>query len=177
MKLIRNLFFVAFGIFVFVAPLRADSGQKIYLSDSVKAALIAAKPVQGTSMGVDQNAFDGRPVLVSFFASWWTACKEELAQLRKFLNEKGTDKLSVIAISRTEGRYGNPSPSRLKRTVREFHPAIRVISETPNIVKAFSPLVYVPANFIFDRKGRLVFGDGNREPLDKDDVARLIKGL
>lgn len=98
-------------------------------------------------------------------------------QLREFLNENGTDKLSVIAISWTEGRYGDPSPIRLKRMVREFHPAIHVISETPDIVKAFSPLVYVPANFIFDGKGRLVFGDGNREPLDKEDVARLIKGL
>lgn len=98
-------------------------------------------------------------------------------QLRQFLNEKGTDKLSVIAISWTEGRYGDPSPARLNRMVREFHPAIRVISETPAIVKAFSPLVYVPANFIFDRNGRLIFGDGNRDPLDKDEVARLIKGL
>lgn len=98
-------------------------------------------------------------------------------QLREFLNEKGLDKLSMIAISWTEGRYGDPSPARLTRMVREFHPGIKVISETPDIVKAFSPLVYVPANFIFDRKGKLVYGDGNREYLSKGDVERLIKGL
>jgi|SaaInlV_150m_DNA_6_1039752.scaffolds.fasta_scaffold74982_1 hypothetical protein len=68
MKMIRNLFFVAFGIFVFVAPLRADSGQKIHLSDSVKAALMAGKPLQGS--GVNQNTFANKPVLVTFFASW-----------------------------------------------------------------------------------------------------------
>jgi hypothetical protein len=68
MKMIRNFVFVAFSIFVFVAPSRADSGQKIHLSDSVKAALIAGKPLQGS--GVDQNTFANKPVLVTFFASW-----------------------------------------------------------------------------------------------------------
>ena len=98
-------------------------------------------------------------------------------QLREFLNEKGTDKLSIVAISWTEGRYGNVSQPRLARMVREFHPDIRVVSETPDIVKAFSPLVYVPANFIFDRIGKLVYGDGNREYLSKEAVERLIKNL
>lgn len=98
-------------------------------------------------------------------------------QLREFLNEKGTDKLSIVAISWTEGRYGNVSQPRVARMVREFHPDIRVVSETPDIVKAFSPLVYVPANFIFDRKGKLVYGDGNREYLSKEAVERLIKNL
>jgi large-conductance mechanosensitive channel len=68
MKMIRNFLFIAFCVFVFVAPVHADSGKKIHLSDSVKATLIAAKPVQGA--GVKDEAFNGRPVLVTFFASW-----------------------------------------------------------------------------------------------------------
>lgn len=41
---------------------------KITLTDAVKARLISAKPLRGN--GVNNTAFDGRPILVTFFASW-----------------------------------------------------------------------------------------------------------
>jgi len=98
-------------------------------------------------------------------------------QLRDYLNNGGTEKLSVIAISWTEGRYGDASESRLRSFVRDFHPAIRVIRATDQIDKTFSPLVYVPANFVFDGKGKRVFGDGSRYHLGKRELSKLIDGL
>lgn len=68
MSLRQIPFIIALGVFAFMAPLPADAAQKVSLNDAVKNALIAAKSVHGST--VDQNAFDGRPVLVSFFASW-----------------------------------------------------------------------------------------------------------
>ena len=35
---------------------------------------------------------------------------------------------------------------RLQRVVEKFHPAIKVVRETSDIVDAFSLLIYVPAN-------------------------------
>ena len=35
---------------------------------------------------------------------------------------------------------------RLQRMVEQFHPAIKVVRETSDIVDAFSLLIYVPAN-------------------------------
>jgi len=95
-------------------------------------------------------------------------------QLRKFLNEGGTKRVNVVAVSWTEGRYGDDSPSRLRSMVRNFHPAIRVVRASPKVEKDFSPLSYVPASFIFDRQGKVVYGDGNREYLG---TARLTKIL
>lgn len=98
-------------------------------------------------------------------------------QLRDYLNAGGTAKLNVIAIAWTEGRYGDASETRLQRFVRPFHPAIRVIRATRRIEKDFSPLVYVPANFVFDAKGTRVYGDGNRHYLDARELARIVDGL
>ncbi len=58
--------------------------------------------------------------------------------------------------------------------MREFHPAIRVVHETPELVKAFAPLVYVPANFVFDKTGKRIFGDGKRNPINAEDLMRII---
>lgn len=98
-------------------------------------------------------------------------------QLREFLNKGGTEKLNVIAISWTEGRYGSASEGRLRSMVRDFHPAIKVIRATDEIERAFSPLVYVPANFVFDGKGKRVWGNGSRHYLDQDELARIIAPL
>ena len=95
-------------------------------------------------------------------------------QLGEYLKEKGEDSLNIVAVAWTEGRYGYASEGRLQRMVEKFHPAIRVIRETPDVVEAFSPLVYVPANFVFDKTGKRLFGDGNREYIDKDRLAQML---
>ena len=95
-------------------------------------------------------------------------------QLGEYLKENGADSLRVVAVAWTEGRYGYASEGRLQRMVEKFHPAIRVIRETPEIVEAFSPLVYVPANFVFDPAGKRLFGDGNREYIDKDRLTEIL---
>ena len=98
-------------------------------------------------------------------------------QLRNYLNDGGAAKLNVIAISWTEGRYGDASESRLRSFVRNFHPAIRIIRATNEIEKTFSPLVYVPANFVFDGNGKRIFGDGSRYHLGRRELSKLVDSL
>jgi hypothetical protein len=96
-------------------------------------------------------------------------------QLRELLDENWKDEVHVVAINWTEGRYGSISDDRLQRMVRSFHPDIRVIRETEQINDDFAPLVYVPANFMFDKNGKLIYGDGNREYLSKEKLIALLK--
>jgi hypothetical protein len=96
-------------------------------------------------------------------------------QLREMLDEGWKDKIGIVAVSWTEGRYGSASEGRLQRIVREFHPDIRVIRETQQINDDFAPLVYVPANFLFDKNGKRIYGDGNREYLSKEKLVGLLE--
>ena len=98
-------------------------------------------------------------------------------QLSEFLKNGGTDRVNIIAISWTEDRYGEPSESRLNRMVNSFHPAIKVIHANDAVVKDFSPLVYVPANFIFAPDGRLVHGDGSRNPLEVPELEQILANI
>jgi hypothetical protein len=91
------------------------------------------------------------------------------------LNEGWKDKVGIVAVSWTEGRYGYASEARLQRMVAKFHPDIRVVRETEPITDIFAPLVYVPANFIFDKNGKLIFGDGTREELSKEKLIGLLQ--
>jgi hypothetical protein len=53
---------------ILVLPPRLDAGQEFVLSKKVQDALIAAEPVRGPK--ADRQLFNGKPVLVVFFASW-----------------------------------------------------------------------------------------------------------
>ena len=85
--------------------------------------------------------------------------------------------MNIIAISWTEGRYGPASEGRLQRMAKTMHPSIRVIRATETIDKGFSPLVYVPANFVFDGKGKRAHGNGSRNPMDKAELKRILASL
>ena len=48
--------------------LQSNAKQGVQLMDGIKSALAAAKPVCGNA--VDREMFNGKPLLVVFFASW-----------------------------------------------------------------------------------------------------------
>lgn len=59
---------MAVGGLVLLAMPPAKAGSDLALTESVKQGLMAAQPVRGA--GVERETFDGKPVLVIFFASW-----------------------------------------------------------------------------------------------------------
>ena len=59
-----GLFLVAFML----AGVPAQAQNKITLTQEIKQRLIDAPPLRGD--GVTREAFNGKPILVTFFASW-----------------------------------------------------------------------------------------------------------
>ena len=70
MQIRRRLFVAAvatlFGGLVAGGPAAAE--QKVMLNPEIRQRLMALEPLRGP--GVDRALFDGRPLLVTFFASW-----------------------------------------------------------------------------------------------------------
>ena len=68
MRILRLFLLAAFGASVLTAAAPAKANKDLVLTPSIQAELMAAKPVRGK--GVDRETFNGKPVLVVFFASW-----------------------------------------------------------------------------------------------------------
>jgi len=65
----RRFAFLSLILAAFVlAGVPAEARNKITLTQEIKQRLIDAPPLRGE--GVTREAFDGKPVLVTFFASW-----------------------------------------------------------------------------------------------------------
>ncbi len=68
MRMKRRILIVALAAALWLAVAPVKAADDIVLSAEVKARVMALEPLRGN--GVEGAAFDGRPVLVTFFASW-----------------------------------------------------------------------------------------------------------
>jgi hypothetical protein len=103
-------------------------------------------------------------------------------KLGQYLDAKGSDKITVIAVSWLEGRYG-ADMARLDRVLRrEIPPSAYALQGTEALSKAFGGIESVPAYFLYDREGRLVLANGggpeeqNRFRLDAEALDKVIGG-
>jgi hypothetical protein len=58
--------------------------------------------------------------------------------------------------------------------MEKFYPDIKIISKTPKIIGAFSPLVYAAAHFAFDKGGKRLFRNGQREYISQGKLAAIL---
>ena len=68
MRFSRTLLPLLTGLVLAFGTVQSNANPGVQLTDGIKSALAAAKPVRGDA--VDREMFNGKPLLVVFFASW-----------------------------------------------------------------------------------------------------------
>lgn len=131
------------------------------LDDAFKANLKSLRPLRN---GVTDAYLDGRPLLITFWASWCPPCRAEMAELADYIEANG-DRVAMVAVNWMENFAGPVSQSRLARFVDIIHPDIAVVVGNRALSDALGGVFAVPAVTIFDRQGREAFqlGGGRGE--------------
>lgn len=154
--------------------------QQASLDDDLRGNLRSLDVLRGK---VDDGAFDGRPLLVTFFASWCPPCRVEMGELAAYIEEKGTN-VSMIAVNWMEGFVGRPNPRAVERFMTFVHPSIPVVVGDNKLGDRLGGIRAVPAVVIFDGKGEQVFRLGGNSQADigrvyitKQKLSDVIDGL
>lgn len=137
--------------------------------------LKALQPLRGK---ITDASFDGRPLLVTFFASWCPPCRAEMGELADYIDANGSD-VSMIAVNWMESFAGPVSQSRLKRFVDVIHPETPVVVGNNALAHSLGGIRAVPAVVIFDGSGREAFklGGGEGEIGRHYITARRLTGI
>lgn len=98
---------------------------------------------------VELSSFKGKVVLVDFWATWCTPCREEIPQFVEWQKKYGDQGLQVIGISMDDG------PKPVREFYQEFKLNYPVAMGDEKVAESYGGVLGLPINFLVDRDGRI----------------------
>lgn len=149
MRAIARLTLIA-GLALAAAPLHA--AEQVTLDATRIAHIAGLKQIDGRK--VDADRLRGRPVIVSFFASWCPPCNAEFEHMKLLHLAHAADGLEVVAINLFEDFAGpDDEGKRLKRFLGRHTPVFPTVTGTAETAKLFGDVKRIPTVYVFDRQG------------------------
>jgi cytochrome c biogenesis protein CcmG, thiol:disulfide interchange protein DsbE len=146
-------------------------------SDGDKIPSATVKTLEGKQVNTSTFSNDGKPIIISFWATWCKPCKKELdAIAEEYENVQKETGVKLIAISIDDARSSGKVVTDVKTKGWKYEV---YIDENQDFKRAMN-VNNVPHTFIVDGKGEIVwshnsYAEGDEEKLF-DNVRKLIKG-
>ena len=100
---------------------------------------------------VSLSEFKGKPVLITFWATWCDSCKEELPILEKFSGGKRDQLVFLLIVIDGERKKAVQKIVNAKKITL---PVLLLLKE--KVMDQYGVRGWVPQTFIIDREGRLI---------------------
>ena len=134
---------------------------------SAQLPKIKLKDVKGNSVDVSQISNNGKPIIVSFWATWCKPCKAELNTIADefddWVDETG---VKLIAVSIDDAR----SASRVEPYINAMGWEYTVLMDPNGNMKRAMNVNNVPHTFLLDGNGKIVWDHNNYSPGDEHEL-------
>jgi len=117
---------------------------------------------------VSLNAYAGRPLFLSFFATWCGPCMRELPELADLRMKLSDEHLQLVCIS-------DEPIERLLALQAHFGGQLIILHSAKNFHDI--GIYTYPTNYIFNAKGNKVYEKVNPDDWENPDMIRNIKQL
>jgi thiol-disulfide isomerase/thioredoxin len=153
--------FVIFYAFLGVTASAADPVEEVPLFPN-----IAFTSLDG-SRQLDLESFRGRPVLMTFWASWCGPCRQELPELQKLYAELADQGFELVTINTDQSAILGA------RFLQKFNIDVPVYRIDRATLTALG-LASLPTNILLDREGRPVMILRGYSPGVPGEIRRLV---
>lgn len=114
--------------------------------------------------------YQGRWLIINFWAEWCAPCRAEVAELNQFVGNKYYEDLVILAIS-----YDPLSNADIKNIAQLWGMKYPVIAADPNPILPFKLPKTLPGNYVINPKGELVSTLSGKQTFES--LSKLLKTL
>jgi thiol-disulfide isomerase/thioredoxin len=119
-----------------------------------RLAAVVLKDVDGNPMRLSDVIGQGKPVLLSFWATWCTPCKKELTNYQDLHEDWAKDYgLEILAVSIDDAR----NSAKVKSYIKGVRWPYRILMDPNEDMKRILNFQTVPYTLLYDGEGRLVY--------------------
>lgn len=128
---------------------------------------VSVKNLDGKTVNVSTLSNDGKPMIISFWATWCKPCMEELNAISEeyedWIDETG---VKLIAVSIDDAR----STGKVEPTVNAKGWEYEILLDPNGDFKRGLNVNNVPHTFLIDGNGKIVWDHNNYAPGDEDEL-------
>lgn len=138
------------------------------------AAAIRQIDLEGLKKIRERDAKDPQPLLINFWATWCDPCREEFPDLVKIDEDYRAKKLNLVAVSLDDvAEIGTTVPKFLKEMKASMPVVLLNVNDPEPAIKLIDTSWdgQLPATFLYDKDGKVVFRHFGRFKTDELRVA------
>ncbi|MDW3648256.1 MAG: TlpA disulfide reductase family protein [Bacteroidia bacterium] len=153
-------FFFSFGI------------QLSFAQNSSELPIEILKDFEGNAAPKSLLDNDGKPVILSFWATWCAPCLQELKSIKKIYadwQEESGVKLIAISIDR------NRQLPRVKQLVEKNNWPFEVYMDADGEFRTALNVVNIPHTFVLDGEGNIIYQSTSYSPGDEMKLYEKVK--
>jgi thiol-disulfide isomerase/thioredoxin len=132
---------------------------------------VVVKTLDGKSVNIQEYGRKGRPVVLSFWATWCAPCKKELDELHKtYAAWQKQYQVEIVAITVDDAR-GLP---KVKPMVAQKGWKYTVLSDVNKELQEACNIGNVPYTILLDKKGNVIYQHNGYLPGDEQELLKKI---
>lgn len=135
---------------------------------------VKVKTLSGKTVDVSQIKNDGKPIIISFWATWCKPCKAELnAIAEEYEDWKDETGVTLIAVSIDDAR----STGRVEPYVNGQGWEYEILLDPNGDLKRAMNVNNVPHTFLLDGNGKIVWQHNNYATGDEEALYKKVQSL
>lgn len=137
-----------------------------------KATDFTLRSIEGESVSLTQ--YEGKVVVMSFWATWCGPCKEEMPHLQKMYEAKKEEGLVVLSISTDDARSASKVKPFIKKNAYTF-PVL--LDKDSSVIGTYNPSKTLPYTVVVGRTGEVAKMTSGYNPGDEVVLEELVDSL
>jgi peroxiredoxin len=129
-----------------------------------------AKDLKGQS--VTLSDFQGKVILLNFWATWCAACREEMASMQSLYSSLQGDGLEILAVS-----IDRWNEDRVREYVKDSNLTFRVLLDQNQKVRKQYHVMSLPTSYLIDGNGNIRGYASGARAWDSHDSKNLFLSL